>query len=157
MNERLTEFIRSPGSGTGGDYAVFFTKDPAGGPSEAAEELETYLGQCSILRRWAASGRVLTDTAEGLEVLEELLDGPAGSRPPGSRLRIETGLFIGTVLVRNLPTARWQLLANGYPVIHLTEHSDLDVMAIARARLSTGTPDLRTVLPSAQILTQQGL
>lgn len=156
MSEHLTEFIwHDPGNGAVRDYAVFITKESVGGESEAAGQLDAYLGQCGLLRQWAAGGECLPDTEEGLEVLEKRLGGPADRRPPASRLRIETGLFIGTVLVRSLPTARWRLLSNGYPVIRLAE-DDLDVMAIARARLSTGKPDLRTVLPYAEILIRQG-
>lgn len=154
MSEGLTKFLwRDPARSNVRDYAVFITKEHPGEASGAAEELGSYLGQCSIIRQWAASVGSLSDTAEGLDILERLLAGPTAGRPPASRLRIETGLFIGTVLVRNLPTARWRLQPNGYPVIHLADNSDLDVMAIARTRLITGVPDLRTILPYAEDLT----
>ncbi|KRE64961.1 hypothetical protein ASG92_18380 [Arthrobacter sp. Soil736] len=152
MSEYLTKFLwQSSGRGAVRDYAVFITENDAGDPSGAAEQLNTYLGQCGLLRQWAASVGGLSDTAEGLEVLEGLLAGRAAGRPPAPRLRIETGLFIGTVLIRNL-SASWRLLPTGYPVIHLAENSDLDVMAIARERLAAGTPDLTTVLPYAESL-----
>ncbi|MEN8584760.1 DUF6278 family protein [Burkholderia sp. RS01] len=82
-----------------------------------------------------------------------LLAGPDRNRPAPWRLRVETGLFLGTVLVRNVPAAQWWLLPNGHPVVRLAENTDLDVIALARARLETGAPDLRTVLPYAQSLT----
>lgn len=155
MSRQPEEFSRhNPGTGTPRDYAIFFTRKRAVGAAAAEEELDTHLGQCSGLRQWtAARGATLADAAPGIEVLEGLFAGPDRNLPAPWRLRVETGLFIGTVLVRNLPAARWRLLPNGYPVVHLAENTDLDVIALARARLETGAPDLRTVLPYAESLT----
>ena len=144
----------APGAGAARDYAIFFTREPAGDAAAVEKHLDAHLGQCSSLRQWtAARGATLTDTGPGIEALEGLLTGPDGNRPAPWRLRVETGLFLGTVLVRNLPAARWRLLPNGYPVVQLAENTDLDVIALARARLETGAPDLRTVLPYAESLT----
>lgn len=85
MSEYLTKFLwQSPGRGAVRDYAVFITEKNAGDPSGAAEQLHTYLGQCSLLRQWAASVGGLSDTAEGLDVLEG--SSPAVPRA-GPRLR----------------------------------------------------------------------
>lgn len=155
MSGQPADFSRhDPGTGTPRDYAIFFTREPAIGTAAAEKQLTAHLGQCSSLRQWtAARGATLADAASGIEVLEGLLAGPDRNRPAPWRLRVETGLFIGTVLVRNLPVARWRLLPNGHPVVRLAENTDLDVIALARARLETGAPDLRTVLPYAESLT----
>jgi hypothetical protein len=155
MSGQPADFCRrNPGTGTARDYAIFFTREPAGGAAAMEQQLDAHLGQCSSLRQWtAARGATLTDTAPGIEALEGLLAGPGRNRPAPWRLRVETGLFLGTVLVRNLPAAQWCLLPNGHPVVRLAENTDLDVIALARARLETGAPDLRTVLPYAQSLT----
>ncbi|QCO98159.1 hypothetical protein FCN77_11180 [Arthrobacter sp. 24S4-2] len=155
MSGEPADFSRhNPGTGTPRDYAIFFTREPAANAAAVEKELDAHLGQCSSLRQWtAARGATLADVASGVEVLEGLLTGPDRNGPAPWRLRVETGLFIGTVLVRNLPVARWRLLPNGYPVVHLAENTDLDVIALARTRLETGAPDLRTVLPYAESLT----
>ena len=154
MSGQPADFTRpGPGTGTARDYAIFFTTEPAGDAAAVEKQLDAHLGQCSSLRQWtAARGATLADAVSGIDVLEGLLTGADRNRPAPWRLRVETGLFIGTVLVRNLPAARWRLLPNGHPVVHLAENTDLDVIALARARLETGAPDLRTVLPYAQSL-----
>jgi hypothetical protein len=155
MSGQPADFSRhNPGTSTARDYAIFFTREPAGDAAAVEKQLDDHLGQCISLRQWtAARGKALTDATQGLEVLEGVLGEPDSSQPAPWRLRVETGLFIGTVLVRNLTSARWFLLPNGYPVVHLAEDTDLDVIALARARLETGAPDLRTVLPYAERLT----
>lgn len=65
--------------------------------------------------------------------------------------QLDADLFIGTVLVRNLPP--WRMLHNGYPVVHLAENTALDISALARSGLQTGAPDLRADLPCAERLT----
>ena len=155
MSGRPADFSRhGPGAGTARDYAILFTREPALGAAAVEKQLDCPSGavqQPPSMDR--ARGATLADAASGIEVLEGLLTGPDRNRPAPWRLRVETGLFIGTVLVRNLPVARWRLLPNGYPVVHLAENTDLDVIALARARLETGAPDLRTVLPCAERLT----
>jgi uncharacterized protein DUF6278 len=155
MSRRLSEFSRpDPGTGIARDYAIFFTGE-RGGAAALEEQLDAHLRQCSVLRQWAsAQGEPLADAAPGLEALEGLLAKAAGNRPTPWRLRVEAGLFIGTVLVRNLSAAQWRLLPNGHPVVHLCGNTDLDVVALARARMETGAPDLRTVLPYAERLAQ---
>lgn len=155
MSGQPADFSRpTPDTGTARDYAIFFTRELAGDVAAVEKQLDAHLGQCSSLRQWAAArGATLADAAQGIEVLEGLLAGPEGNELAPWRLRVEAGLFIGTVLVRNLPAARWLLLPNGHPVVHLAENTDLDVIALARARLEIGAPDLRTVLPYAESLT----
>lgn len=151
MWEDLTKFLcLNPVPATVRDYAVVLTKETSDDAAGVGEQLTSYFRQCTTLRQWAAGIGGLTDTTDGLEALEKLLAGSIASRPQTPRLRIEIGQFIGTVVIENLPTVRWRLLPNGYPVIHLAENSDLDVMSIARVRLSTGIPDLGTILPYAK-------
>lgn len=145
--------LHGPVSGRARDFAIFFGGGDLGDPAARNKELEAHLGQCISLRQWAAHrGALLTESPSGIDVLEGLLATTGSTGPVPWRLRVETGLFIGTVLVRDLPGARWRLLPNGHPVIHLGEDSDLDVVALARARFETGAPDLRTVLPYARAL-----
>ena len=155
MSRQPEEFSRhNPGTGTPRDYAIFFTRERAVGTAAAEKELDYPSGAVQQPPSMDRSpGATLADAAPGIEVLEGLFTGPDRNLPAPWRLRVETGLFIGTVLVRNLPAARWRLLPNGYPVVHLAENTDLDVIALARARLETGAPDLRTVLPYAESLT----
>lgn len=127
MNGNVADFSRpSQAAGSSRDYAIIFAGKAGGNAAAAADQLEAHLGQCRVLRQWAAAGGgLLTDSGPGLETLEGLLVGQDRNRPTPWRLRVETGLFVGTVLVRNLPTARWTLLPKGYPVVHLGENTDL--------------------------------
>jgi len=61
----------------------------------------------------------------------------------------EGGLFLGTVLVVNVPGARWRLWPNGHPVIRLPSGRDLGVVALAHDRATKGTPLLADIYATA--------
>ncbi|MCO4236336.1 DUF6278 family protein [Pseudarthrobacter raffinosi] len=105
MSGQPADFSRhGPGAGTARDYAIFFTRELAGGVVAVEKQLDAHLGQCSSLRQWAAArGATLADAAQGIEVLGGLLTGPERIELAPWRLKVEAGLFIGTVLVRNSP------------------------------------------------------
>lgn len=153
MSGQPSDFcLRVIDEGRARDYAVFFTREPPVDDAALEKQLDAHLGRCASLRQWAAShGTALTESASGVEALESLLTAAHSSPPMPWRLRVETGLFLGTVLVRTLPWARWRLLPNGHPVVRLAEQ-DVDIIALAAARLRTGSPDLTTVLPYAESL-----
>jgi Family of unknown function (DUF6278) len=61
----------------------------------------------------------------------------------------EAGRFLGTVIVAQVPGARWRLWPDGHPVVRLPAGRDLDVIAVAHDRVSTGAPLLADVYAGA--------
>ncbi|MFD1814466.1 DUF6278 family protein [Rhodococcus gannanensis] len=94
-------------------------------------------------------GRDLTYSSEGLEAIDLAVD--ELSRDPTTRtmLDLEVGKFLGVVLVSRVDGARWHAWPNGHPVVRLADDRDIDVLAIATKRISTGSPRLTEVLFSA--------
>lgn len=93
MSGRPADFSRQgPGAGTARDHGIRFTREPAGSAAAA-------------VRRPASTGRGarLADAAPGTGAFGGLRTGPDRNRPAPGRPGVEAGLFIGTVLVRNLP------------------------------------------------------
>jgi hypothetical protein len=93
-----------------------------------AERLTDLLGDCRNLRAWARDHGVgLDDTPGSLDALDDALGPLTGE----TRRLLETdgGLYLGTVLVRQLRQARWQVWPNGHPVVRLPSGRDLDVVA----------------------------
>jgi Family of unknown function (DUF6278) len=70
-------------------------------------------------RTWAASrGIAPADDPGSLPELDHNLE--RWQAEPGSHfLGNETGLYLGTVIVRHVPGARWQAWPNGHPVVRL--------------------------------------
>lgn len=107
--------------------------------------------QPELLPVWMADrGQDLTRSAEGLEAVDLAID--AWSRDPTiwTTLDLEVGKFLGVVLVDQVSGARWHAWPNGHPVVRLVSGRDVDVLAVARKRISTGTPRLADVLSEAQ-------
>ena len=106
-----------------------------------AERLTDLLGDCRNLRAWARNHGVgLDDTPGSLAALDEALDPLTGE----TRRLLETdgGLYLGTVLVRHLRQARWQVWPNGHPVVRLPLGRDFDVVAAVNDGARAGQPGL---------------
>ena len=151
MSGRPADFSRQgPGAGTARDHGIRFTREPAGNAAAVEKQLDAHLGQCGGLRQRTAAQRSPTPR-RGSQHSEDSPPGRTGTGPrqgaPGSKPVFSSApSWSGT-------SPRWRLLHNGYPVVHLAENTDLDISALARARLETGAPDLRTVRPYAERLT----
>lgn len=106
-----------------------------------AERLTDLLGDCRSLRAWARDHGVgLDDTPGSLAALDEALGPLTGEMR--RLLESDGGLYLGTVLVRHLRQARWQVWPNGHPVVRLPSGRDLDVVAAVSDGTRAGHPAL---------------
>ncbi len=125
-----------------------------GQPRPDPERLPGLLGRCGELRGWARErGLALADDPGDLSLLDRAIDEELAGPEPPSRLAAlagEAGLFLGTVIVASIPGARWRLWPNGHPVVRRATGRDLDVVALASDRISTGTPRLASIHAAAQ-------
>lgn len=51
--------------------------------------------------------------------------------PEFGRLRMDLGLYLGTVIVTNVACAQWHAWPNGHPVVQLGDGTTFDVVALA--------------------------
>ncbi|SCK42188.1 DUF6278 family protein [Streptomyces sp. WMMB 322] len=112
----------------------------SGEDPEGAAQL---LSECELLRDQAGDAGVeLDDSVESLAALDQLLprwrDDPEITPWLGS----DAGLYLGTVLVRTVPGARWRLRPDGQPVVRLGSGRELDVLEEGASWAETGTPEL---------------
>ncbi|MFD7997067.1 DUF6278 family protein [Streptomyces mexicanus] len=122
--------------GVGGGAAV------AGGEDDPAATADLF-SECALLRSQAARAGVrLDDSAASLEALDQL--------PPRWRddedllpwLGNDAGLYLGTVVVRTVPGACWEILPGGRPVVRLASGREIDVVSAGHAWAESGVPEL---------------
>lgn len=98
----------------------------AAGESAGVAEL---LAECELLRvRAGQSGLELDDSPASLEALDQL--------PPRWRddpeelpwLGNDAGLYLGTVIVRTIPGAVWNIWPDGHPVVRLASGREIRVV-----------------------------
>ncbi|WP_405977861.1 DUF6278 family protein [Streptomyces sp. NBC_00158] len=119
----------------GAGLAAALADDP-----EGVAEL---FSECEMLRSQArAAGLELDQTPASLEDLDQLM--PRWRRDPEAVpwLGNDAGFYLGTVIVRSLPGARWQVWPNGRPVIRLESGRELDVIGSGLSWAMTGSPEL---------------
>ena len=123
------------------------------------EMLDLILGDPARLEEWSRDfGVTLDDSPSTVGRLDEALDGVAARerRRPGtvaprtSTWGTDIGLILGTVLVRNLPDARWFVPPDGHPVVRLGSGRYVDVVDAGRRRVATGLPRLVDVYEEAR-------
>ncbi|MBC2865229.1 DUF6278 family protein [Streptomyces mexicanus] len=122
--------------GAGGGAAVFEGEDD---PAATAD----LFSECALLRSQAARAGVrLDDSAASLEALDQL--------PPRWRdeedllpwLGNDAGLYLGTIVVRTVPGAGWEILPGGRPVVRLASGREIDVVSAGHAWAESGVPEL---------------
>ncbi|MER5302403.1 MULTISPECIES: DUF6278 family protein [Streptomyces] len=122
--------------------AAVFEEDPDG--------VAELLSECELLRSQAgAAGLALDDSPASLAALDQL--------PPRWRDDAETlpwlgndaGLYLGTVIVRTVPGAVWQVLPGGTPVVRLASGREIQVVAAGLDWAVQGTPELSQVYAEA--------
>ncbi|MCX2971588.1 DUF6278 family protein [Streptomyces sp. TRM70308] len=107
------------------------------------EGVAQLFSECELLRDLAARHGVrLDDTAASLEALDQLLPRWRDDPETLSWLGNDAGLYLGTVLVRTVPGARWTLWPNGHPVVELASGRQIEVVDVGHAWASGGTPEL---------------
>ncbi|MFF5563793.1 DUF6278 family protein [Streptomyces sp. NPDC012623] len=119
----------------------------AGADQEGVAEL---LSECELLRaRAGQSGLELDDSPDSLDALDQL--------PPRWRddpeelpwLGNDAGLYLGTVIVRTVPGAVWQIWPGGHPVVRLLSGREIQVVEAGLEWAATGAPELSQVYGEA--------
>ncbi|WP_228973592.1 DUF6278 family protein [Streptomyces sp. DH12] len=123
----------------GGDRAPVlvsaFERDPEGAAGLLAE--------CALLRARAQEAGVrLDDTPRSLEALDQLP--PRWREDPEELPWVgnDAGLYLGTVIVRTVPGAVWDVLPGGRAVVRLASGREVDVVGAGLDWAITGSPQL---------------
>ncbi|QWQ40329.1 hypothetical protein KME66_04395 [Streptomyces sp. YPW6] len=104
------------------------------------------LAECELLRvRAGQQGLELDDTPASLAALDQL--------PPRWRddpeelpwLGNDAGLYLGTVIVRTVPGAAWDIWPSGRPVVRLESGREIDVVSAGLDWAMAGSPELSQV------------
>ncbi|MQY14586.1 hypothetical protein SRB5_47540 [Streptomyces sp. RB5] len=114
-----------------------------GGRETDQEGITQLLSECDLLRSQAAGSKVeLDDTWRSLEALDQLVPRWRDDPEVMPWLGNDAGLYLGTVIVRTVPGARWVLSPDGRPVVELASGREVDVVEVGLAWAETGTPEL---------------
>jgi hypothetical protein len=110
--------------------------------------LAELLGECPLLRaRAAEDGVELDDTAASLSALDQLVPNWRDEEEQAlDRLGNDAGLYLGTVIVRTVPGAVWQVWPNGRPRVRLASGREIDTVEVGHSWAENGTPELSQVL-----------
>jgi hypothetical protein len=101
------------------------------------------LSECELLRSHAArEGVQLDDSASSLEALDQLVPRWRDDEETLRRLGNDAGLYLGTVIVRTVPGATWEIWPDGQPVVRLVSGREFDVVASGQEWAVSGVPEL---------------
>ncbi|MET9834826.1 DUF6278 family protein [Streptomyces sp. NPDC006385] len=107
------------------------------------EGIAELLSECELLRSHASRAGVrLDDTAASLEALDQLLPRWRDDEEILPWLGNDAGLYLGTVIVRTVPGAAWEIWPDGQPVVRLASGREFDVVASGREWATSGVPEL---------------
>ncbi|MCD7436958.1 DUF6278 family protein [Streptomyces lincolnensis] len=107
------------------------------------EGIAELLSECELLRSQASrEGVQLDDTAASLEALDQLVPRWRDDEEVLHWLGNDAGLYLGTVLVRTVPGAGWDLRPDGQPVIRLASGREFDVVTSGHEWAASGVPEL---------------
>lgn len=101
------------------------------------------LAECELLRARAGQhGLELDDSPASLSALDQLP--PLWRDDPEELpwLGNDAGLYLGTVLVRTVPGAAWDILGSGQPVVRLASGREIDVVGAGLDWAMSGSPEL---------------
>lgn len=120
--------------------AVFTGGD---GDDDGHAGLAELLAECELLRAQAAQAGVrLDDSASSLEALDQLVPRWRDDEERAAWLGNDAGLYLGTVVVRTVPGARWEIRSDGQPVVRLASGREIDVVEAGQEWAATGAPEL---------------
>ncbi|MEU0071809.1 DUF6278 family protein [Streptomyces sp. NPDC006332] len=107
------------------------------------EGIAELLSECELLRSQASrEGVQLDDTAASLEALDQLVPRWRDDAEVLPWLGNDAGLYLGTVIVRTVPGASWDLRPDGQPVIRLASGREFDIVDSGHEWASSGAPEL---------------
>ncbi|BBC31775.1 uncharacterized protein SGFS_030690 [Streptomyces graminofaciens] len=114
-----------------------------GDDGDGHEGLAELLSECELLREQARrTGVELDDSAASLEALDQLVPRWRDDEETLAWLGNDAGLYLGTVVVRTVPGARWEIWPNGQPVVRLASGREIDVVEAGHEWASSGVPEL---------------
>ncbi|MFF2861907.1 DUF6278 family protein [Streptomyces rubiginosohelvolus] len=134
----LDNWRKRQGGTQPGTLAAAVESDPDG--------VAELLAECELLRvRAGQQGLELDDTPASLAALDQL--------PPRWRddpeelpwLGNDAGLYLGSVIVRTVPGAAWDIWPSGRPVVRLESGREIDVVAAGLDWAMAGSPELAQV------------
>ncbi|MFF5443954.1 DUF6278 family protein [Streptomyces sp. NPDC012888] len=131
----LDNWLNRHETGQGAALATVLADDPEGVAEMFAE--------CEMLRVQArADGLELDESPASLEALDQLM--PRWRRDPEATpwLGNDAGFYLGTVIIRTVPGACWQVRPSGQPVIRLASGRELNVVEAGVSWAMTGSPEL---------------
>jgi hypothetical protein len=101
------------------------------------------LSECGLLRERALdAGLRLDDSAASLRALDQLVPDWRDVPETSEWLGNDAGLYLGTVIVRTVDGAGWELLGDGSPMVVLANGRRIDVVAAGLAWAAEGSPEL---------------
>ncbi|MEZ0090280.1 DUF6278 family protein [Streptacidiphilus sp. EB129] len=101
------------------------------------------LSECGLLRERALdAGLALDDTVASLAALDQLPPTWRDDPETAEWLGNDAGLYLGTVIVRELHGSGWMLLPDGHPVVVLASGREVDVVAMGLSWARDGSPEL---------------
>jgi hypothetical protein len=107
------------------------------------EGVAELLSECELLRAQASQeGVLLDDSAASLEALDQLLPRWRDDEESLPWLGNDAGLYLGTVIVRTVQGARWDLRPGGQAVVRLASGREFDVVEAGREWAASGVPEL---------------
>lgn len=107
------------------------------------EGLTQLLSTCELLRAQAAEADVrLDESAASLEALDQLLPRWRDDPEKASWLGNDAGLYLGTVIVRTVPGAAWEIRPRLRPVVRLASGREFDVIEAGHTWAECGVPEL---------------
>lgn len=119
------------------------------GPQDA-EQLRVLLARCERLRVYGRShGLELQDDPASLVQLDERLDEWIRDPEIAPSLAGEAAMYLGTVIVRQVPGASWRPWPNGQPVVLLGGGREIDVVSVTSKRIHQGGRSLHAILEDA--------
>jgi hypothetical protein len=101
------------------------------------------LSECELLRSQAAQAGVrLDDTPASLEALDQMVPRWRDDPEILPWLGNDAGLYLGTVVVRTVPGAVWEIHADGEPVVRLSSGREAEVVPAGQEWAASGVPEL---------------
>ncbi|MET7473290.1 DUF6278 family protein [Streptomyces sp. NPDC005648] len=110
------------------------------------EGIAGLLAECELLRSQASrEGVQLDDSVESLEALDQVVPRWRDDEEVLPWLGNDAGLYLGTVIVRTVPGAAWEIRSDGQPVVLLNTGREFDVVELGQEWAASGAPELSQV------------
>ncbi|MGW4024234.1 DUF6278 family protein [Streptomyces sp. NPDC005009] len=107
------------------------------------EGVAELLAECELLRSQAGRAGVrLDDSPASLEALDQLVPRWRDDEETSTWLGNDAGLYLGTVVVRTVPGAAWEIRADGQPVVRIASGREFDVVDAGHEWAASGVPEL---------------